>query len=150
MGVVRNDDRARYTLKTTLGSCVGIILTDPVKDIHGLAHIMLPERVQGDRALGKYADTAVPALVSEMEKSGSSRKDIEALLIGGASMFQSEDAPGLGRIGAKNVEASLRALQRMGIRLVFQDTGGINGRLVVFDGRQRRPEVRTLDGKRRP
>ena len=150
MGVVRNDERTLHALRTTLGSCVGIILTDPVKDIHGLAHIMLPERLEGDAAVGKYADTAVPALVAEMEKTGSSRKDIEALLVGGASMFHSDEAPGLARIGAKNIEASVRALASLGIRVVFQDTGGTCGRAVVFDGRQRRPEVRTIDGKARP
>ncbi len=150
MSVVRNNDHARHVLKTTLGSCVGVILTDPVKDIHGLAHIMLPERQDGDSSLGKYADTAVPALVAAMEKTGSTRKDMEAMLVGGASMFQGDDVPVLSRIGAKNVEASARVLRRLGIPVVFQDTGGTSGRMVVFDGRRRRPEVKTIDGGKQP
>jgi len=149
MSVVRSDDQVRYTLKTTLGSCVGVILTDPVKDIHGLAHVMLPQRLDGDQAVGKYADTAIPALVAEMERSGSNRKDIEALLVGGASMFQNEETPTLARIGAKNVEASTRVLQQMGIRVVFEDTGGSAGRRVAFDGRGR-PEVKTIDVRKLP
>jgi len=144
MSVVKNDEQTRHTLKTTLGSCVGVILTDPVKDIHGLAHVMLPQQLDGDQAVGKYADTAIPALVAQMEKSGSNRKDIEALLVGGASMFQSDETPALSRIGAKNVEASIRALARLGIQVVFQDTGGTRGRKVAFDGRER-PEVKTID-----
>ncbi len=147
MSVVRNNQGTRSTLKTTLGSCVGVILSDPVKGIHGLAHIMLPERIGADPATGKYADTAVPALVAEMERAGSSRKDMEALLVGGASMFVAAESANLPRIGEKNVAMSLKILEELGIPVVYQETGGTCGRTVTFDGTEKRPQVKTLTGR---
>ena len=55
-------------LKTTLGSCVGVILHDAKKNISGLAHIVLPQMIRQDAVLGKYADTAIPTLVSRLVK----------------------------------------------------------------------------------
>jgi chemotaxis protein CheD len=150
MKVVRDDSNDRLLLKTTLGSCVGVILSDAVKGIHGLAHILLPERLGADAALGKYADTAVPALAEEMERAGSSRANLEAFLVGGASMFQRPPGPGLPQVGERNVEVTLRVLKRLGIPVVFQETGGTCGRTVVFDGAERKPRIKTLNGSAQP
>jgi chemotaxis protein CheD len=146
MSVVRGDQ----TLKTTLGSCVGVILSDAVKGIHGLAHILLPEKLGDDPATGKYVDTAVPALVEKMERAGSSRKNIEAFLVGGANMFQRIESTSLPLIGERNVETTLRVLKTLGIPVVFQDTGGSCGRTVTFDGTERKPRIRTLAGSATP
>jgi chemotaxis protein CheD len=133
-------------LKTTLGSCVGVILSDPVNGVHGMAHVMLPERLGKDKATGKYADTAVPALVAEMERSGGARRTMEAFLVGGASMFQATETSSLPPIGEKNVATVLRVLGKLGIPVVFQDTGGTAGRTVTFDCAERVPRVKTLNG----
>ena len=37
-----------WSLKTILGSCVGIILSDPDRRVSGLAHIMLPAKQRDD------------------------------------------------------------------------------------------------------
>jgi chemotaxis protein CheD len=137
---------APSVLKTTLGSCVGVIISDRVKGVHGLAHVMLPQRLGLDKATGKYADTAVPALVAEMEHAGSARPNMEAFLVGGASMFQSPETSVLPRIGEKNVETVLRVLRELGIPVVFQETGGTAGRTVTFDCADRIPRVKTLNG----
>ena len=73
-----NGGSSPLKLKTTLGSCVGVILTDKKSDVHGLAHIMLPEMLRRDASLGKYADTAIPALLTEMTEKGAKKKDIRA------------------------------------------------------------------------
>lgn len=131
-------------LQTTLGSCVGVVLSDVQKEIRGLAHIMLPEKNGNDQTEGKYADTAIAALVRKMEAMGSRRQDLKAYLFGGACMFQFVNAPGIARIGEKNTEVSLRVLKELGIPVVFQDTGGTRGRTVVFDSLSREPTVRVL------
>ena len=59
------------SLKTILGSCVGIILRDPERGVSGLAHVMLPARHRDDDATGKYADTAIPALLARLAKAGA-------------------------------------------------------------------------------
>ena len=150
MGVVADNHTVRSVLKTTLGSCVGVILSDAARGIHGLAHIMLPEKLGADPAVGKYVDTAVPALVGQMERAGSSRKNMRAFLVGGANMFQRSESTNLPLIGERNVEAALRMLGELGIPVVFQETGGNCGRTVTFDGSEAQPRIRTLSGSGTP
>jgi chemotaxis protein CheD len=70
-----------------LGSCIGLALVDRRMGIAGLAHVVLPESPShADANPRKYADHAVPELVSEMEGLGARRIRLEAALVGGASM----------------------------------------------------------------
>ncbi|MDD5667218.1 MAG: chemotaxis protein CheD [Actinomycetota bacterium] len=127
-----------------LGSCVGVALYDQKRKIGGLAHIMLPDSSSMSRKgnPGKFADTAIEAMVSEMERLGSKRTDIRARIAGGACMFTIPGAvnprnvpgPCLGmQIGERNVEAAKAVLKEMGIQLVDEDTGGNYGRTMRFD-----------------
>ena len=57
-----------------LGSCVGICLLDSTAKVGGLSHIMLPDStagVNGASAPMRFADTAIPLLIREMEKLGA-------------------------------------------------------------------------------
>lgn len=127
-----------------LGSCVGVVLYDDKRKIGGLAHIMLPDSrsitKKGNPA--KFADTAIRAMVDEMERLGSRRHDIRARIAGGACMFTIPGAvnprnvpgPCLGmQIGERNVEAAKATLKDLKIQLVAEDTGGNYGRTMRFD-----------------
>jgi chemotaxis protein CheD len=127
-----------------LGSCVGVALYDEKRKIGGLAHIMLPDSRSMSRKSnpGKFADTAISAMVDEMERLGSSRVDIRARIAGGACMFTIPGAknprnvpgPSLGmQIGERNTEAVKAILKELGIKLVSEDTGGSYGRTLRFD-----------------
>jgi chemotaxis protein CheD len=132
-------------LKTTQGSCVGIILVNKKRTVVGLAHIMLPRRVPGDEAVGKYADTAVPALLERMEAGGmSGRSDLEALIVGGACMFQLGKGASITDVGNRNIEAVHRTIERLKIPIVYEDTGGTHGRTVTYDCRGAEVTVRSL------
>ncbi|NOZ59810.1 MAG: chemotaxis protein CheD [Euryarchaeota archaeon] len=116
-----------------LGSCVGVALFDSSCKVGSLAHIMLPtsrgyEPVD-NRA--KYADTAIPMALEEMEKLGASRSRIVAKIAGGAKMFSF--IPKDDYIGRKNVLAVKQALKKEDIEIVAEDTGGNVGRTVEFD-----------------
>ena len=92
-----------------LGSCIGLALLDRKMGIAGLAHIVLPA-VAGPRRRTnprKFADLAVPELLSELERSGARRIRLEAVLVGGASMF-AVSRPSL-EVGQRN-EAAVREL----------------------------------------
>jgi chemotaxis protein CheD len=142
---VMNEDRR---LKTVLGSCVGIILRDPERRVSGLAHIMLPARQRDDRMEGKYADTAIPALLRRLLKSGGRQSSLQALLIGGAQMFPMGNEK-LASIGDQNVRASRRILKESRIPIVFEDTGGTSGRSVLFDNATGQVSVKTLSAIQR-
>lgn len=126
-----------------LGSCVGVAIYDERRKIGGMAHIMLPDSkaISKPGGPGRYADTAVRAVVEEMEKLGSRRRDMRAKMAGGACMFTIPGAtnpknvpgPALGmQIGERNIKAAKRALRDLGIPLVAEDTGGTYGRTMRF------------------
>lgn len=127
-----------------LGSCVAVALYDDKKGIGGLAHIMLPDSSAMTKKgnPGKFADTAIKAMVEEMERLGSKRRDIRAKIAGGACMFTIPGAvnprnvpgPCLGmQIGERNIEAARKALEELKIPLVAEDVGGSYGRTMRFN-----------------
>ncbi len=113
-----------------LGSCIGLVLTDPRRKVAGMAHVMLPDSTTARAAgpPGKFADTAVPALVAEVCRLGAERTSLVAAIAGGAQMFSSGSGGGVLRIGERNEEAVRAALRTAGLRLRAHDTGGSLGR----------------------
>ncbi len=117
---------------TGLGSCIGIALYDPFARVGGLAHAMLPKHRPGrDDNKAKYVDTAIDAMLLEMEVRGASRVNIVAKLAGGSHMFPELESSMV--IGAKNVAAAQGYLGSLGIPILAQDVGGNCGRTVEFD-----------------
>lgn len=135
--------RDSHSLKTILGSCVGVILHDPVKRISALAHVMLPSSSRSDSSIGKYADTAIPALLAMMAGTGSRASSIRAYLIGGAKMFPMASG-GIGSIGDQNISAARKVLEDAAVPIVFEDTGGTRGRTVIFNNESGQVSVHTL------
>ncbi len=130
-----------------LGSCIGLVVYDSFAKVAGMAHIMLPDSrgLAGAEKVGKFADTAVPALIEEMLKKGATRPRIKAKLAGGAQMFA---LPGASAefltVGAKNVKETKMKLAKMGIALLASDTGGNKGRTIEFSTSNWMLRVKTL------
>ncbi len=120
-----------------LGSCIALVLYDPVEKIAGMAHIMLPDSSMRSKSCnntkpGKYADNAVDALINELDSKGASRKRIKAKVAGGSKMFSFEISALLS-IGEQNVKKVLDLLDSHSIPLEGCDTGGSRGRSVRFN-----------------
>lgn len=131
-------------LKTTLGSCVGIVLNDSLNHIAGIVHIMLPKMSEKDTVISKYADTAIPALLEELiSKIGAQRKNIKASMIGGANMFSFSSNRGL-LVGDRNVDESRKILEGLGVPIVFEDSGGTRGKTVTFNNATGEIQVKKL------
>jgi chemotaxis protein CheD len=131
--VVANAPATLITLG--LGSCIGLVIFDSVAKVVGMAHIMLPDS-RGAKAIekvGKFADTAVPAVIDEMLKKGASKARMKAKIAGGAQRFA---VPGANTdflaVGARNIKETTDMLTKSGISLVASDTGGNKGRTVEF------------------
>lgn len=123
-------------LRTTgLGSCVGVTLYDSVAKIAGMAHVMLPSSdiARGPIHLAKFADTALPEMIRRMEQEGASTRRMEAKLAGGAQMFAFDTRKDTMRIGPRNVESCKAVLNRYGIPVKAEDTGGNYGRTIELD-----------------
>lgn len=116
-----------------LGSCVGICLLDSSTGVGGLSHIMLPDSTAGVNAAAnpmRFADTAIPMLIREMEKLGASRSRLRAKIAGGATMFTL--ANDKFNIGDRNVSEVKKMLARERIPILAEDTGADYGRTVFF------------------
>ncbi|MGH7560140.1 MAG: chemotaxis protein CheD [Gemmatimonadales bacterium] len=129
--------RAPATLSAlALGSCVGVILHDPVAKVGGLAHVLLPSphigRPRVD-APGRFAPSAVTALLESMASLGAELPRVTARLVGGASMFAQLQPAGTIQMGERNVHAVREALHRSGVRVTGEAVGGDFGRSVDFD-----------------
>lgn len=130
-------------LVSVLGSCIALVLFDPFAGIAGMAHVLLPDS-RGDRTStpGKYADTAVPALIDALVTHGAMRSRIQAQLAGGARMFG--QASVATDIGTANVRAVSAALAAANIPVAHLDVGGGQGRKAHFDIAKGRMSVQTL------
>ncbi|MCX7924425.1 MAG: chemotaxis protein CheD [Fimbriimonadales bacterium] len=116
-----------------LGSCVGTLLFDPRTQAAALAHVMLPEAHDHDALTmpGKYAVTAVPALLRLLDTPQTLASRLKAILIGGGELFQNRSQAL--RIGERNVETLHRILSELRIGVVFEHTRGSSGRSFEFD-----------------
>jgi chemotaxis protein CheD len=113
-----------------LGSCLGIALLDPGGRAAGLAHVMFPQARQPDAERpGRYADTAVTALLAALARLGSPASGLCAVLAGGARMFSFKGASGPD-IGASNLAATQEVLSLAGIPICASATGGSSGRSI--------------------
>ncbi len=132
-------------LRTLLGSCVGVAVYDLTARVGGLAHVLLPDsRGQTDQP-GKYADTAILALVAEIEAKlkGKPRSRLVAKIAGGANMFATTSAMS---IGEQNVLATESILSRMDIKILARHTGGETGRRMTLDPKTGVVEIRIPGG----
>lgn len=130
--------RAPDALRTTLGSCVGIVLYNKEEKVGGMAHILLGEPPHGKIVhKGKYARTAIESLLLDLKKMGFDG-GFSARIFGGASMFDSFHSTFLQNIGMENVKSAREALGRQKIPILLEDVGGSAGRAITLyldDGR---------------
>jgi chemotaxis protein CheD len=129
-----------------LGSCVGLAFYDPAVRLGGLAHVMLPSsRLSSKMTMpGKFADTAVPAMLDEMVRRGASRDRLVAKLVGGANMFAFLPQSTVS-IGLRNAAALREKLNEVGIPILSERIGGEQGRTILFDLADGRIEIRRLN-----
>jgi chemotaxis protein CheD len=144
-------DPAAVLVSIGLGSCIGLAVVDRAFARAGLAHIMLPDSVQGGAAgaPAKFADRAVPALLAELARLGAPKRELSAVLVGGAQMFALDGGSGLD-IGGRNERAVRDALGDAGIDIRAAATGGSKGRTVRVDLGARRVTVKDAGGVELP
>jgi chemotaxis protein CheD len=75
--------RAPGLLTSILGSCIGVAMYHPRFQIGAMAHVVLPAAMGANGPPGKFADTAIPRMIEEIEKAGGSRTGLVAKLAGG-------------------------------------------------------------------
>jgi chemotaxis protein CheD len=113
-----------------LGSCIGLALVDRRTGVAGLAHVVLP--ASEGHAAGqnpfKFADHAVPELINRVVRLGGLKPKLEAVLVGGASMFAITSRTL--EVGQRNEAAVRTLLKTLRIPVLAAETGGNRGRTI--------------------
>ncbi len=129
-------------LVTVLGSCVAACIRDPLAQVGGMNHFMLPD---SDDAAGagsaRYGSYAMEMLINALLKAGAQRSRLEAKLFGGGAVLPGFTAT---QVGERNVAFALKYLKAEGIRLLAQDLGGFAPRRVHYQPLDGRAFVRAL------
>lgn len=118
---------AGVVLTTILGSCVATCMWDPVAQIGGMNHFLLPgdDDTSGDSM--KYGVNAMELLINGLLQKGAHRPRLQAKLFGGAHVIQN-----LSDIGAKNAAFAHKFLRLEGIPCAAESLGGDRARRIRF------------------
>ena len=118
-----------------LGSCVAVVILDPVNKSVGLLHVALPDSSINSRRVlekpGMFADTGIPLLIDSMMSLGNNgNRDLSVKLIGGASIM---DPNITFNIGKRNVLAIRKVLWLNKLGAIAEDVGGFISRTVSIE-----------------
>jgi chemotaxis protein CheD len=131
--VVSNDPGAEL-VTYSLGSCLGITIYDPVKQIGGLFHVMLPDSkiavVKATSAPFMFMDTGLPRLFHAAYNLGAERSRLVVKVAGGAQLL---DERNVFNIGGRNFLALAELITRNGLVIHARDVGGMTSRTLRFD-----------------
>lgn len=120
-------DQPNVVLTTILGSCVATCMWDPIAQVGGMNHFLLPgdEDSSGDEV--KYGVNAMELLINGLLQRGAARGRLQAKLFGGARVINS-----FSDIGAKNAAFAQQFLRAENIACAAQSLGGDRARRIRF------------------
>lgn len=118
-----------------LGSCLGIAIYDPVAQVGGLIHIMLPlssvnpEKAQSNPLM--FVDTGVPLLFKNCYKLGAQKDRLIVKVAGGASLNHHDDDQF--QIGKRNFTMLRKLLWKNNVLLNAYDVGENHSRTMSLN-----------------
>ncbi len=132
-----------------LGSCIGLVLYDPIVRIGGMVHIMLPTASAHSTVTNrfKFADTAIVDMIDLVVKAGASRTRLRSKIAGGAHMFKTSGTIDIMNVGQRNIAMCRKVLEENRIVLEGEDTGGSSGRSIEFCFENSTLSIRTVSPK---
>ena len=109
----------------SLSSCIGLAIHDPVAQVGGMLHYMLPESSLDGRKAKKnpymFGDTGIPALFREAYKLGAKKNRLRVIVVGGAQIL---DQKGLFNIGKRNYTVLRKLFWKNNVMTDFEEVGG--------------------------
>jgi chemotaxis protein CheD len=131
MKIGRHSDRI---VTHALGSCLGLVVYDPVQKIGGLLHAMLPlSKINPAKAQANpymFVDTGVPALFKALYEIGGQKS---RMIIKAAGCGNPLGKNEMFKIGERNYTVLKKLLWKNNILLKTEDIGGTASRTVHFD-----------------
>ncbi|RLC08380.1 MAG: chemotaxis protein CheD [Deltaproteobacteria bacterium] len=117
-----------------LGSCLGLMVYDPIENVGGLLHAMLPlSKINLRKAEANpfmFVDTGVPELFRKVYDLGGQKA---RLIVKAAGCGQPLGNNEMFKIGERNYTILKKLLWKNNILLESEDIGGMISRTVHFD-----------------
>ena len=124
-----SNDPSADLVTHSLGSCIGLVLHDPVVRVGALLHAMLPEsQLDPERARHNpcmFVDSGIEKALEMFARIGGLAARASIKVAGGAQML---DEKGVFRIGERNFRAVQQSLARLGLTLRAWEVGGVISR----------------------
>ncbi|MFC1523583.1 chemotaxis protein CheD [Thermodesulfobacteriota bacterium] len=118
----------------SLGSCIGLVVWDPVVKVGGMLHYMLPDSgLDKERAKQKpfmFADSGIPLLFKETYKYGAVKNRMIVQAVGGSQVM---DTNGVFNIGKRNYMIMRKIFWKNKIMIAKEDIGGTVNRTISLD-----------------
>jgi len=131
--VSKNEDDCLVTY--ALGSCIAVVIYDPVARVGGMLHYLLPDStIDAEKAISApftYADTGIPKLFHTAYSLGAEKRRLNVVAAGGAQVLTSE----LFQIGKRNHLAMKKIMWRAGVLVHHEEVGGDQSRTIRMDVR---------------
>lgn len=134
VGDMKAGEKEDLLITHALGSCLGLMVYDPVENIGGLLHAMLPlSKINREKAQANpymFVDTGVPTLFRTLYEMGAKKSRLVVKAAGcGNPMGRNE----MFKIGNRNFTVLKKLLWKNNILLEAEDVGGTKSRTVNFD-----------------
>lgn len=118
-----------------LGSCLGLAVYDPVAQVGGLLHVMLPDSaINMEKASGNpymFVDSGVPLFFRKLYEAGAIKQRLVVKVAGGAQV-QSGGIDKLS-IGKRNHVMLRKLFWKNGVLVSAEDVGGSAPRTLYLD-----------------
>ncbi len=118
----------------SLGSCIGLVVYDPVAKTGGILHYMLPESNIDEEKARKnpymFADTGIPSLFKAAYKLGATKQRMKVAVVGGSQIL---DQKGFFNIGKRNHTALRKMFFKNNVVIDYEDVGGTSNRTVRLE-----------------
>jgi chemotaxis protein CheD len=112
-----------------LGSCIAVMVHDPVRVAGGMIHYMLPlSETSPEKARSKpamFADTGIPLLFQSLYALGCDKRNLVVKVAGGGALY---DDKGLFSIGKRNYTILRKMFWKAGVIIKSEDVGGARSR----------------------
>ncbi len=119
-----SDDSTATIVTHSLGSCIGLVVYDPVAKVGGMLHYMLPDSTKSTKGKERplmFADTGIPLLFKSCYNLGARKGRMVVKAAGGSQIMAASEKF---EIGKRNHAALRKILFRNNVMIRGEDVGG--------------------------
>jgi chemotaxis protein CheD len=129
-----SDSPEELLITYSLGSCIAVIVFDPLASVGGMLHYMLPESSLDPEKAKKnpclFADTGITNLFKNSYLLGARKEHMVVKTVGGAQIL---DPNGVFNIGKRNYLAMRKIFWKNNVAIAAEHVGGEINRTVRLE-----------------